>query len=331
MAIKPGKWIAHVAALIGLVCGVSYFSPWAGQGAPRVVVSVRPLHALVAGVMKGVGVPHLLVRGAASPHTYSLRPSDARALGRADVVIWVGEAFETFLRKPLKVLSTKARVIEFAKTGRLTRLVVRKGGAWGRRDDSDHAREAQPGRKEGRGGMHRTGPFDPHVWLDPVNARAMVREIVETLGRADPRRARRYQENGRTMVRRLQALDEEIRSRLGPVAGVPYIVFHDAYRYFEDRYGLNVAGSLTVSPERRPGARRVSEIRARVRRLGVVCVFAEPQFRLSLVRTVVAGTGVRAAVLDPLGADLEAGPEQYFALMRRLTDSLVRCLIGNRG
>jgi len=331
MAIDPGKWIAQVAALIGLVCGCHFSgSPaWAGEGAPRVVVSIRPLHALAAGVMKGVGVPRLLVRGAASPHTYSLRPSDARALRRADVVIWVGGTFETFLTKPLKVLSTRARIIEFEKTGR--RLVVRKGGAWGGRDDSDHADEPQPGRREGEGGMHRTGPFDPHVWLDPVNARAMVREIVEVLGRADPHRARRYQENGRTMIRRLQALDEEIRSRLGPVAAVPYIVFHDAYRYFEDRYGLNVAGSLTVSPERRPGARRVSEIRARVRRLGVVCVFAEPQFRLSLVRTVVAGTGVRAAVLDPLGADLESGPEHYFTLMRRLTDSLVRCLSGNRG
>ena len=317
MAIDSGKW---VAALIGLVCGLVHFSgspAWASEGAPRVVVSVRPLHALAAGVMKGVGVPRLLVRGAASPHTYSLRPSDALALRRADVVIWVGETFETFLRKPLKVLSTKARIIEFAKTGRLTRLVVRKGGAWGE--------------GEGEGGRRRSGPFDPHVWLDPVNAQTMVREIVEVLSRADPRRKRRYQENGRTMIRRLQALDEEIRSRLGPVAAVPYIVFHDAYRYFEDRYGLNVAGSLTVSPERRPGARRIFEIRARVRRLGVVCVFAEPQFRLSLVRTVVAGTGVRAAVLDPLGADLQAGPRQYFALMRRLTDSLVRCLSGNRG
>ncbi len=318
MAIDSGKW---VAALIGVVCGLVQFpgSPaWAGEGAPRVVVSVRPLHALAAGVMEGVGVPRLLVRGAASPHTYSLRPSDARALLRADVVIWVGETFETFLRKPLKVLSTRARIIEFAKTGRLVRLAVRKGGAWG-------------GGEKGEGGKRRAGPFDPHVWLDPVNARAMVREIVEVLGRADPRRGRRYQENGRTMIRRLHALDEEIRSRLGPVAAVPYIVFHDAYRYFEDRYGLNVAGSLTVSPERRPGARRIFEIRARVRRLGVVCVFAEPQFRLSLVRTVVAGAGVRAAVLDPLGADLQAGPGQYFALMRRLTDSLVRCLSENRG
>ena len=318
MAIDPGKWIAQVAALIGLVWGCPFSgSPaWAGEGAPRVVVSIRPLHALAAGVMKGVGVPRLLVRGAASPHTYSLRPSDARALRRADVVIWVGGTFETFLTKPLKVLSTRARIIQFEKTGRLARLAVRKGGAWG-------------GGEKGGGGKRRAGPFDPHVWLDPVNARAMVREIVEVLGRADPHRARRYQENGRTMIRRLQALDEEIRSRLAPVAAVPYIVFHDAYRYFEDRYGLNVAGSLTVSPERRPGARRIFEIRARVRRLGVVCVFAEPQFRLSLVRTVVAGTGVRAAVLDPLGADLESGPEHYFTLMRRLTDSLVRCLSGN--
>jgi zinc transport system substrate-binding protein len=313
-------------ALLGIAAGGE-----AARAQPRVVASIKPLHALVAGVMAGVGQPALLVRGATSPHAYSLRPSDARLLNEAQVVFWVGEALETFLKRPLERLGPEARVVPLLEAEGVALLPTREGGAW------EAEAHAEPERREPGGAHddppahhgHGPGPTDEvnaHIWLAPANARAMVQAIVRTLSAADPAQAGRYRANGEAMQRRIDALDAALRARLAPVAARPYVVFHDAYAYLEEAYGLRAVGAITVSPERPPGARRVSELRQRLRELGAVCVFAEPQFQPRLVETLVEGTGARAGTLDPLGADLPAGPEQYFQLMERLADALVACL-----
>ncbi|MEE9257599.1 MAG: zinc ABC transporter substrate-binding protein [bacterium] len=299
-----GLAIAAAWAAMGLI----FASPAAG--APEVVVSIKPIHSLVASVMAGAGAPRLLVSGAASPHTYSLKPSGARALRRARLVFWVGGGIEKFLEKPLKTLARNARVVDVSRIEGLFLLPARRGGVW-----EYHEPEG------GEGG----GP-NPHVWLDPENAQAIVRSAADALAGADPGNARVYRANGRNTIRRLGALDRELRAKLGPVARTPYMVFHDAYPYFERRYGLSAAGSVTVSPARPPGARRLIRIRARLRARGAICVFAEPGFRPALIRTLVAGTGARAGVLDPLGAAIEPGPDMYFSLMRGLAASLSRCL-----
>jgi zinc transport system substrate-binding protein len=273
-------------------------------------VSIKPIHSLVAGVMKGAGAPRLLVRGGASPHTYSLKPSGARALRGARLVFWVGGEIEGFLEKPLKALARQARVVEVSKMAGLTILPARRGGIW--EDDEPEG---------GEGG----GP-NPHVWLDPLNTQVIVRGVVDALMKADPVNANIYTANGRNLIGRLATLDQALRARLAPVARTPYVVFHDAYPYFEKRYGLNAAGSVTVSPGRAPGARRISQIRAILRARGAVCVFSEPGFRPSLIRTLLSGTGARTGVLDPLGAAIAPGPNMYFSLMRGLADSLSRCL-----
>ncbi len=288
--------------------------PGASAAAPGVVVSIKPVHALVAGVMKGAGAPRLLVRGAASPHTYSLRPSDARALRGARLVFWMGGGMEQFLEKPLKSLAHRARVIDVTEIKGLTLLPARRGGLWG-----PHVTDGDA-----------TGRMNPHVWLDPLNAGAIVRGASDALAEADPENARTYRANGAELVRRLAALDRALRAKLAPVARTPYVVLHDAYPYFEKRYGLSPAGSVTVSPDRPPGARRISRIRKKLRARGAVCVFAEPEFRPALIRTLVAGTNARTGVLDPLGAGLPPGPDMYFSLMRGLADSLVRCLVPSR-
>lgn len=298
--------------------------------APQVVASIKPVHSLVAGVMEGVATPRLVVQGAGSPHTYSLRPSDARALDQAEVVFWVGPDLETFLEKPLQALASDAEVVALGETAGLLRLPTREGGLWERHAHEGHDEEhAYEGHDEGHREEHHPhahGQIDMHLWLDPRNAQVMVEGIALALSEVDPGNAATYRGNAARLRERLAELDTALAEKLAPVQGRPFLVFHDGYHYLEHRYGLAAAGSITVDPERRPGARRLSEIHSGLDELDVACVFAEPQFEPALVETVVGGTKVRTGVLDPLGVDLEAGPSQYFQLLDQLAQSLVDCL-----
>ncbi len=304
--------------LPGLLALSLPFAP-AAAGAPRVVATIAPLHSLAASVMQGVSEPRLMIRGYASPHTYQLRPSDAAALHEADVVFWIGESLETFLQRPLSTLGKRARVIEIMDAEGLSRHRNREVGAW------------ELGTAPGRisrldDGDHRHGQLDPHVWLDPVNARAMARQIVEALSAADPLNASRYRANGAAVDHRLTRLDEELARTFAPVRGRPYVVFHDAFQYLERRYGLNAVGAITLSPDRTPSAKRIQELRSAVKHHGVRCLFREPQFESALVATVIEDTNARQAILDPLGAKLAPGPELYFEMMRANAAAIARCL-----
>lgn len=306
---------ATVAALAACTC---LWAPDAAGAAPRVAVSIKPLHALVAGVMEGVGAPDLVLHGAGSPHTYSLRPSEARLLERAEVIFWVGGTLESFLERPLGALAAKARVVAVLRAPGVVALPARRGGDWG--DQEGHA---------GHGEAHHgadADAIDGHLWLDPANAKAVARAAAEALGQADPDNRGRYLLNADRLAARIDALDAELAALLAPTSGVPYVVFHDAYQYFERRYELRAVGSVAVSPERAPGARRVREIREKIRGLGARCVFGEPQFPPPLLATLTEGTGARTGELDPLGAALVPGPDAWFALMRALAASLAECL-----
>lgn len=291
--------------------------------APRVVVSIKPIHSLVAAVMQGVGTPDLIVDGAASPHTYAFKPSNARSLQQAQVVFWVGPGMEAFLQKPLASLGSNAVVVELDDAPGITKLKFREGGAFEPHDDGD---EHEAGEDHADGHDHDHGEFDTHLWLDPHNAKAMVAEITTSLVAADPANALTYETNQKSLNDKLDALDTEIASTLAPVKDKPFIVFHDAYQYFEHRYGVRVSGSITVSPESIPGAQRVAEIHSKVAGLGATCVFAEPQFEPKLVNVVLEGTSAKSGVLDPEAATLPQGPDLYFDLMRGIANSLKACL-----
>lgn len=286
-----------------------------------VVTTVKPVHSLVAQVMAGVGEPVLLIRGTASPHTWSLRPSDARRLEGADLVVWVGPTLETPLAKPLAALAKRSRVLTLTRADGVKALPAREGGPWA---DHDH------GHGHSHGGKAGEEELDGHLWLDPANARAVVAAVAGRLAAIDPANAGRYRENARRASADLDALDTELARRLEPVRGRPFLVFHDAYQYLEQRYGLNAVGSIAVSPERKPGARRIQALRRRVAESGAACVFREPQFDPGLVATVIEGTPARAAVLDPLGAAIADGPGLYAALMRDIAGALADCLAGRR-
>ncbi len=292
----------------------------------RVVASIKPVHSLVSAVMAGVGKPHLLMRGKASPHTFTMRPSDAAALQEANVVFLIDEAMETTLARAIDALAGKARVVALADAKGLIRRPLREGGAFEADPEHDQDKGDKDHAREEAGGHHDHGEFDMHVWLDPVNAWTMGRAIADTLSEADPTNAAKYKANARALLPRLDALTAQISAAVAPVRGKPFVVFHDGYRYFEDHFGLNAVGSMVVSPGRSPGAKRLRQLRAKIRELGVACVFAEPQFDKRIVNVVVEGTKVRPGTADPLGAAIKDGPELYFTLLRNMAAAFTDCL-----
>lgn len=292
-------------------------SPLAWASPPRVTVSIQPVHSLVANVMRGVADPRLLVAGGASPHGYQMRPSDADALYSADLVFWMGAPLETFLQSALANVHPPARIVTLLDTPGLALLANREGGAW------RTGRNAKPGALTAATDLRRR---DPHVWLSPEHAGRLARHVADVLAGADPAHASRYASNALDLIARIEALDRDISSRLAPFRDASFIMFHDAFQYFESAFRLNAAGTLYLEPDRPPGARQLVELRAVIRDRDVRCVFREPQFHAALVNTLTEGTGAGVGVLDPLGAGIPPGPEAWFQMMRANADAMAACL-----
>ena len=320
------RWAAVQSSRAGCLVAalVSPLLATPALAAPEVVVTLKPVHGLVAAIMEGSGTPHLLLDGNASPHAYAMKPSDVRRLNGADIVIRVSERLEVFLSKPLSVLRKRTRVVTLDRVPGLQLYGLRAGGDFEPHSHGGGSKTAGHGHDHGP----RTGAAatDGHLWLDPRNARVVALHLAEVLAEAAPVEADRYRRNGKALAERLEALDAELAGSLKPLAGRPFLVFHDAYQYLERRYGLAGAGAVTVNPEVPPSAQRLSQLRQRLAKTGIVCVFAEPQFPPRAIDTIIEGTRVRRGTLDPLGAALPAGPGQYFALMEALARDLKGCL-----
>ena len=294
--------------------------------ATEVVVSIKPIHSLVAGVMGEAGEPRLMVTATASPHTYQMRPSDAEMLSAADLIVWIGEGMEMFLDRPIAVLGTGAEVVTLHEAAGMELLPNREGGIW-HDEEHDEERELHVDEHDDHG--HDHAEFDMHVWLDPGNAARIVEVVRDALVRIDPGRAETFRANADAMRGRIHGLESSLRERLAPVRQRAFVVFHDAYQYFERAYGLNGKGAVAVDPARAPSAKRLVELRAALAEHKVRCVFTEPQFEPDLVRTVIEGSDVRTAVLDPIGADTRPGADAWIEIMRGLGDAMVGCLGGN--
>lgn len=302
-----------VFALLGAASALAEDPP----AFPRVVASLKPIHSLIAGVMGTRGSLSLLVPGSFSEHGYALKPSDARRLQQANLVFWVGEEMETYLTKPLQSLSKETKLITLSEAEGITLLKTREDSAFEAHDHGSHENHQD--------GAEHDEP-DLHIWFSPQNAMTMVDTIVASLSKVDPAQSTYYAENGEKLKKKLTTLDQEISESLHPLKGKPYITSHDAYQYFEHRYGVQAAGSLILTPDQNLSAGRLRTIRAKIRNLGAICVFAEPQVKSNFIQTVVAGTPAKIDVLDPNGALIDPGPELYFILMRSNTNALVRCL-----
>jgi len=319
-------------AVVALLCAAP------AAAAPSVVASTKPVHSLVAGVMQGVAEARLLVTGAQSPHTYALKPSDALALEEADLVIWVGPGAAPFLTRAVGTIASPGAELRLIEVPGLTLHENRTGGVWETHGEEMHASSEEPLHEEEHGheeehdhghahASETGGPTtDPHVWLNPDNARLMVRAIAARLSKLDPANATAYAKNAERAEARIRQADARAADLLAPVRDRPFVVFHDAYQYFETHYRLNGIGAITLSPDRRPGPRRLMELRARIAESDAVCLFREPQFPPDLVDTVVEGTGARTGTLDPLGLALDRGPDAYPELILDLARSLADCL-----
>ncbi|GGE39699.1 zinc ABC transporter substrate-binding protein [Actibacterium pelagium] len=317
---------------------------------PRVAVDVAPIHSLVSQVMEGVGTPDLLVEPGASPHGYALRPSQARALQRSDIVFWAGDDLTPWLHDVIEGIAPKAKALALMEEPPTLLLPTRDvavfvhghdedghddhdegghddhdEGGHDDHDEDDHEGHEKDEHAEDTHDDHGDGAQDAHVWLDPVNGKLWLQAIAGHLAEADPENAVTYQANA---TRAIESLDEQIKAinaKLAPHREKTFIVFHDAYQYFEARFGLTASGAIRLSDATAPSAARLAELRDELKEKGVVCAFSEPQFDDGLIKAV-AGDQVKLGVLDPMGAKFDLGSQHYSQLMDDLATSIADCL-----
>ena len=323
----------------------------------KVVASIKPIHSLVSYVMDGVGTPSILVDGSSSPHTFQLKPSHAQMLQDADIVFWIGEDLESFLETPLESIATNAKKITLMELDDIDLLKFREKHIFeehaGHDDHGDEHEEGHDEHEEGHDeheeghdeheeghdeheeghdehedehghhDEHNHGEFDIHFWLDPEIAKVIVKNVAKELSNIDVANKSTYKANALKAISELDKLIEETKLKINKDA--TYVVFHDAYQYFEERFGIEVLGALSVNPEILPGAKQLAEIREVIEHENVNCIFSEPQFNPSIAKTIAADTGVKAAVLDPLGAELDPGKDLYFSLISNMASSFSGC------
>ncbi|AZD26870.1 Zinc ABC transporter, substrate-binding protein ZnuA [Pseudomonas chlororaphis] len=290
----------------------SLFVIGSAQAEVRVLTSIKPLQLIAAAVQDGIAVPEVLLPPGASPHNYALRPSDVRQVQSVELLYWIGPDMESFLPRVLK-----GRTLPSLAVQDLPGLKLRHFAE----DNHSHAEEADEHDHD-----HRPGSLDAHLWLSPVNARVIADRMAADLSAADPANAARYQSNAKAFDARLDALDARLKARLAPIAGKPYFVFHEAFDYFEDAYGLKHAGVFSVAAEVQPGAQHVAAMRTRLQEVGKTCVFSEPPLRPRLAETLVAGLPVKLAELDALGGYTPATAQGYEQVLEKLGNDLAGCL-----
>lgn len=316
----------------------------------QVVTSIRPIHSLVEYVSQGNAEVTNLVPANASPHNYSLKPSDAQQLQNADVIFWIDEHLETFLAKAIETLPQNAVPIALAEQPGINVLDARALNL--AQHDDDHKDEAHAhddehadhdhedthdhddehheehsehdGHDEHEG--HDHGAHDLHIWLDPENAKTIVSIIKYTLADMDPENALQYHANANELIEELDRLIESTSLQLATVKDKRFVTFHDAYQYYEKRFDIQNVGVVTLSPDIKPGAKRLKELKEALNENNIACIFSEPQFDAKLVNLAIEGTNVQTAELDPLGANLEAGATLYLDLINQLTTGFVDCL-----
>ena len=280
---------------------------------PQVATDIPPVHSLVSQVMGELGTPKLIIPPGTSPHGYAMRPSEARALQAADVVFWMGQDLTAWFGRAIKALATNATTVALSESKDLIRHPYRttKNFDTHTHDEGEH---------------DATAKIDPHLWLDPDNALIFLDVIATTLARLDAIHADTYLTNAAQAKAALEALKSELNATVQPIRGRPFIVFHDAYHYFEHRFDVEAAGSVSIGDASSPGPARIAAIRGKVQTLGATCVFSEPQFEPKIIATIIEKTAARSGILDPVGATLKPGPNQYSQLLRHLAHGLLTCL-----
>ena len=338
------KNLKKIPFILSILSFLTIFTP--ANADLKVVASIKPIHSLASYLMDGIGKPDLIVDGYSSPHGFALKPSHAKMLQEADIIFYVGEDLENFLEKPLKSIAKKAEKIELMEIKGLNKLKFRERNIFDGHDDHGHDEDGhkeddhddehkheEDGHKEddhddhghdedGHEG-HAHGEYDPHIWLDPENAKVILNEMVEHLIENDEKNASTYKKNLKNAEKDLDKLVKKVKSDLNK--DFKSIVFHDAYQYFEERFNVNVMGAFTVNTDVMPGAEQLAEIREIIEHDKVSCIFSEPQFNPDIINAVAKDMNIKTGVLDPLGATLEPGKDLYFDLIKNMSKSFKGC------
>ena len=284
----------------------------------NVVTTIKPLHSLISNVMKGVGEPSLIIEGTSNPHNFVLKPSHAKLLQDADIIFWIGEDLEAFMEKPLSSLAKDAKKISFMELGSIKKLKFRENNIFDH-DDHDGHKEDDHDDHDG----HNHGEFDAHLWLDPVNAKEMVIEISHELSKLDPANKNKYKANADKTIEVLDSLIKEVNQSLSK--DISYVVFHDAYQYFEKRFEVTSAGALTLNPDVLPGAKQIVDIQSLIKEKNIKCIFSEPQYNPKIIETLASDTNISTGTMDPLGVNLDRGVTMYSKLIMNIADSIKNC------
>ena len=339
-----------IPLIITLLSSLTLFSQ--AYAEIKVVASIKPIHSLASYLMDGVKKPDLIVDGYASPHGFAMKPSHAKMLQEADIIFWVGEDLENFLVKPLGSIAKKAEKIELMEIRGLNKFKFRERNIFDghddhghkeddhddhkheedghKEDDHDDHKHEEDGHKDDEHGHdehghegHAHGEYDPHIWLDPVNAKIILNEMVEHLIENDQKNASKYKSNLAKANKDLDKLIKNVKSDLNK--DFKSIVFHDAYQYFEKRFEVNILGAFTVNTDVLPGAEQLAEIREIIEHDKVSCIFSEPQFNPDIINAVAKDMDIETGVLDPLGATLNPGKDLYFDLIKNMSKSFKGC------
>ena len=324
----------------------------------RVIVSIKPLHSLVAGVLGDTGEAELLVDGVVSPHHMQLKPSQIKSMQAAHIIFYIDDSFETFLANVFDILSDDVLKVPMIDNVELTLLPYRKGKDWeehdhhhdehggdhhaDKHDEHDHHADEHDEHDQhadehdehdhhadehDEHEKHSSYDMDMHVWLDPENAQKMVALIADTLSDVYPEHRDTYKANAQGLMQKIDRLNVELKTELSPIQDKPFIVFHDAYQYFEHTYGLNGVGSIVFEGGESLSPVRIKSVREKLQRTGAACIFSEPQFPARPIQTIAEGFDIKVSVLDPLGANLPNDENLYFTLLDNLAYNLTECLM----
>ena len=301
----------------------------------KVVTTIKPLHSLISRIMETRGEPQLIIEGTNNPHTFVFKPSHAKMIEEADIVFWIGEDLEAFMEKPLNSLAKDTKKIAFMDSESIEKIEFREKNIFddhdghedeheGHEDDDDHGHKDDDHDDDHKDAhAHAHGEFDPHIWLDPENAKEMVKIIRDELIKIDPEGQRQYSVNTAGATLELDNLINSVEKELSK--DISYIVFHDAYQYFENRFGVIPAGALTLNPDVLPGAKQIADIQDVINDKGIKCIFSEPQYNPKIIETLGNDMNVSTGVIDPLGAFIDAGPTMYVELINGIANSIKEC------
>ena len=313
------------AQLITIIFTIIFMGALSAKADIKVVTTIKPLHSLISNVMDGIGEPSLIIEGSTSPHSFVLKPSHAKLIEQADIIFWIGEDIETFMEKPLESIAKNAKKVSFMELSSIEKLKFREENIFEHEDHDDHGHDEKKDHDDHGDGHegHHHGEFDAHIWLDPANAKEMLHEIAHELADLDPANADKYESNADNTIKSIDDMISSVNSSINKDA--TFIVFHDAYQYFEKRFGVATAGALTLNTDVLPGAKQISEIQEVIAEREIKCIFSEPQFNPKIIETIAQDTGIKTGVLDPLGSIFDAGKSQYFTLINDLGDKLKDC------